>query len=197
MDVVRSNITDLGGSVSVLSDEGKGTQDPTSVALDPGSHYRGARLVARAALCGADGIGAGDSQGLATRPYTLNGRHAISLRGEIIPVVSLAEVLSSSHHVAVRGDSRSPAADRSGRVPIVVVATGTTRYGIRVDELRGQQEIVIKALPGQLGQLPGLAGATIMGDGSVVLILDPASLYDFVLAHNAAPTTPTTASMTR
>jgi two-component system chemotaxis sensor kinase CheA len=74
-------------------------------------------------------------------------------------------------------------------VPIVVVAAGSTQYGIRVDELKGQQEVVIKPLPGQFGQLPGLAGATIMGDGSVVLILDPASLYDSVVAHAATMTT--------
>jgi two-component system chemotaxis sensor kinase CheA len=80
--------------------------------------------------------------------------------------------------------------DRSGRVPIVVVAVGATYYGIRVDELKGQQEVVIKPLPGQLGRLPGFAGATIMGDGSVVLILDPASLYDSVVAHSSTTTMP-------
>lgn len=90
------------------------------------------------------------------------------------------------------GEPIAPAADRSGRVPIVVVTAGSTQYGIRVDELEGQQEVVIKPLPSQFGQLPGLAGATIMGDGSVVFILDPASLYDFVVTH--ASTTMATAS---
>ena len=74
------------------------------------------------------------------------------------------------------------ATDGSGRVPIVVITAGAAIYGVRVDELRGKQEIVLKPLPAQLGQLPGVAGATIMGDGSVALILDPASLYDFVVS---------------
>ena len=185
MDVVRSNITELGGTVSVLSDEGTGTKIRLQLPLT--------LAVTTAVLASAhDRLYAVPMESvretvklLPQDIKTLNGRQAISLRGQIIPIVSLAEVLSSRHRVSDDNpdESLSQATDRSGRVPIVVVATATTSYGIRVDELKGQQEIVIKPLPGQLGHLPGLAGATIMGDGSVVLILDPASLYDFVVTR--------------
>ncbi|MEI8371708.1 MAG: Hpt domain-containing protein [Planctomycetota bacterium] len=183
MDVVRSNIMEVGGTVSVLSEDGKGSRIRLQLPLT--------LAVTTAVL-----VSSGDClyalpmesvrETVKVLPHslkTLNGRQAISLRGQIIPLVSLAEVLSSGQLVSAEtaSDSRHTATDRSGRVPIIVVETGTTSYGIRVDELKGQQEIVIKPLPCQFGQLAGLAGATIMGDGSVMLILDPASLYDFAM----------------
>jgi two-component system, chemotaxis family, sensor kinase CheA len=185
MDVVRSNITDLGGIASVTSEEGQGTriqlQLPltlavTSVVLVSSQD----RLYALPMESVRETVKV-DPRNL----RTLNGRHAVSLRGQIVPVVSLAEVFSRGRVGTEGGMDMCPdeATDRSGRVPIVVVTTAAATYGIRVDELKGQQEIVIKPLPGQLGQLPGLGGATIMGDGSVVLILDPASLYDFVITR--------------
>ena len=69
---------------------------------------------------------------------TLNGRHAISLRNQIVPIVSLADVLSSRDGRRGPGEETSLrlATDRSGRAPIVVVANGAEVYGISVDELR-------------------------------------------------------------
>jgi two-component system chemotaxis sensor kinase CheA len=192
MDVVRSNIADLGGSVSVLSDEGHGTRIRLQLPLT-------LAVTAVVLVSSHDHLYAVPMESvretLKVPPQhlqMLNGRHAIALRGQIVPVVSLAEVLSSHRRTAEGSPGESAAAgmDRSGRVPIVVVAVGATYYGIRVDELKGQQEVVIKPLPGQLGRLPGFAGATIMGDGSVVLILDPASLYDSVVAHSSTTTMP-------
>jgi two-component system chemotaxis sensor kinase CheA len=61
----------------------------------------------------------------------------------------------------------------------VVIGRGDKRVGVIVNRLRGQQEVVIKALdPAVSGEAVGMAGATIMGDGRVVLILDVASLFD-------------------
>ncbi len=65
-----------------------------------------------------------------------------------------------------------------GRQYIVVVGRAEKRVGIVVDGLLGRQEIVIKALDEYLGESEGIAGATILGDGSVVLILDVAGLVD-------------------
>jgi len=76
-----------------------------------------------------------------------------------------------------------------GRVVVIVVVVGDANYGITVDELRGQQEMVIKPLPESLGALPGVGGATITGDGSVVLILHPASLDELAIdSRSACPT---------
>jgi two-component system chemotaxis sensor kinase CheA len=191
MDVVRSNTAEVGGSVSVLSDEGKGTtirlQLPLTLAV-----------TAVVLVSSHDDLYAVPMESVRETVKVspdnlkmLNGRQAISLRGQIIPIVSLAKALSFRRQTTEGSpdDSLALATDRSGRVPIVVVAAGSTQYGIRVDELKGQQEVVIKPLPSQFGQLPGLGGATIMGDGSVVLILDPASLYDSVVAHASTTTT--------
>jgi two-component system chemotaxis sensor kinase CheA len=182
MDVVRNNITDLGGTVSVFSEENQGTQIRLQLPLT-------LAVTTVVLVSSHDGLYAVPMESVqetvkvAPRDIrTLNGQCAISLRGAIVPVLSLAEVLSSctTKHIHHRQDVAPLARDRSGRVPIVVVATASTCFGIAVDELKGQQEIVIKPLPSQLGQLPGVAGATIMGDGSVVLILDPASIYALV-----------------
>jgi two-component system, chemotaxis family, sensor kinase CheA len=56
------------------------------------------------------------------------------------------------------------------------------RFGVVADALKGQQEIVLKSVPPQLGQLDGIGGATITGDGGIVLILDPAGLYRCTLS---------------
>jgi two-component system, chemotaxis family, sensor kinase CheA len=61
----------------------------------------------------------------------------------------------------------------------VIIGRGDKRVGVVVNRLRGQQEVVIKALdPAVSGEAVGMAGATIMGDGRVVLILDVASLFE-------------------
>lgn len=187
MDVVRSNIMDLGGAVSVLSEDGKGSQIrlelPLTLAVTT-------VVLASAGDCLYAIPMESVKETVKVPPQTvgtLNGRYAISLRGRVVPIVPLTEVLSS--HSGGRGAvaeyPEALATDRSGRVPIVVVAIGAAVYGISVAELRGQQEIVVKPLPSQLGQLPGIGGATIMGDGSVVLILDPASLSDFVTSSTS------------
>jgi len=66
---------------------------------------------------------------------------------------------------------------REHKVPILLVRTGTREVAIQVDGLRGTREVVIKALGPQLAELKGLSGATILGDGRVVLILDVAGLW--------------------
>ncbi len=98
--------------------------------------------------------------------HEINGREALRLRDRIVPLLSLADLfgLESTHH----GDRRYA----------VILGRGDKRMGLVVDRLRGQQEVVIKALDPALGSAGvALAGATIMGDGQVVLILDVAALF--------------------
>jgi two-component system chemotaxis sensor kinase CheA len=182
MDVVRSNITDLGGTIAVLSEEGKGShirlQLPLTLAVTTV-----VLVSARDCLYAVPMEAVRETvKVLPENVRTLNGQYAFALRDRIVPIVSLAGVLSARGRETLAETSLGLPTDRSGRVPIVVVATGATIYGVCVDELRGQQEIVIKPLPAHLGQLPGIGGATILGDGSVVLILDSASLYDFIVS---------------
>ena len=63
-----------------------------------------------------------------------------------------------------------------GPIEVVVVRSGPNRLGLVVDGLAGKQDVVIKHLPGFLGDVAGVAGATILGDGSVALIVDVAAL---------------------
>ena len=98
---------------------------------------------------------------------TINGRPTLRLRERIVPLLDLPQLLGQ------------PSGGTTGDRYVVVLGRGDKRVGIVVDRLRGQQEVVIKALDGALigGQAP-IAGATIMGDGRVVLILDVTTLFE-------------------
>ena len=98
---------------------------------------------------------------------TVHGTPATLLRGEVLTLCSLAGSLGAS---AIREEE-------SGEFPVVVVKTGRMRVGFIVDDLIGQQDIVIKSLGRFLSKIRGIAGATILGDGNVALILDVAGLY--------------------
>jgi len=84
---------------------------------------------------------------------------------KVLPLVSLAEVLG-----AARGEG--PAGAEGETFPVVVVERGRQRYGLVVDEILGKEEIVLKPLGAFLQQIEGLAGATIRGEGEIVLVLD-------------------------
>jgi two-component system chemotaxis sensor kinase CheA len=98
--------------------------------------------------------------------HTINGREALRVRDRIVPLASLAALFGL------------PVADHAARYA-VILGRGDKRIGLVVDTLKGQQEVVIKALdPSVSGSAFAVAGATIMGDGRVVLILDVASLFE-------------------
>jgi len=97
---------------------------------------------------------------------TVHGSPATLLRGEVLSLSDLGGVLGT--------DAKDLERDE---YPVVVVKIGKNRIGFIVDELIGQQEIVIKSLGRFLSKIKGIAGATILGDGNVALILDVASFY--------------------
>jgi two-component system chemotaxis sensor kinase CheA len=99
---------------------------------------------------------------------TIGGRETLRIRDRIVPLLRLSRVFGLP-------DEKGPAV----REYAVIIGRGDKRVGVVVNRLRGQQEVVIKALdPAVSGETVGMAGATIMGDGRVVLILDVASLFD-------------------
>lgn len=73
--------------------------------------------------------------------------------------------------------------ERDGWQYVVEVGIAEKRYGIKVDDLIGQQEVVIKTLGSYLGKIDGIAGSTIMGDGTVVMILDIHELFNKLEAN--------------
>ncbi len=101
---------------------------------------------------------------------TVGGLPMVQLRGNTLPLISLQEKFGLP-------DPEIP----SEEIFVVVVGLGDKTLGLIVDGLRGQQEIVIKSLGDVLNNLPGIAGATILGDGKVTLILDIGSLIQDVL----------------
>ena len=96
----------------------------------------------------------------------IGGRDTLRVRDRIVPLVHLAELFGVGE---AGGD----------QVYAVIVGRGEKRLGLTVDRLRGQQDVVIKALDPVIDEaVVGIAGATILGDGRVVLILDVASLFE-------------------
>ena len=113
--------------------------------------------------------------------HTINGRETLRIRERIVPLVRLDAFFGL------------PAPQEAARYA-VILGRGDKRVGLVVNRLRGQQEVVIKALdPAVSGIAFALAGATIMGDGRVVLILDVAAFFEGrrqALAHGRAATAP-------
>jgi len=123
----------------------------------------------------------------------LTRRKAINLRGEVLGISLLSELLDLKEHnheedekdaKAHDGNAKKEEAHQPSSIPVVVVSAGGRRMGLVVDAFVKRQEMVIKPLASYLASLPGISGASIMGDGGVVLILDPAELI--TLAVQAA-----------
>jgi two-component system chemotaxis sensor kinase CheA len=94
------------------------------------------------------------------------GREMLNLRGDALPLRSLAS------------DFRLDAPESDGRQFVVVLGMGDLRVGLIVDRLEGQQDTVIKPIQGPIQAVDGIAGATELGDGDPVLVLDVASFVD-------------------
>ena len=95
------------------------------------------------------------------------------LRGEVLPIIRLRNVLC----VPTTDEEKKALDAKEDEISIVVCASGEKRAGFMVDELLGQQEIVIKSLGNLLSGIPGIMGATMRGDGDVALILDIPSFF--------------------
>jgi two-component system chemotaxis sensor kinase CheA len=167
MDVVRTNITRLNGTIDLESVLGQGTtitiRLPLTLAIISGLQVGAAGeifIVPLTAVIEALRISQDQVE-------NLQGRQVILARDKVLPLINLAQVL------------QVPAA-KSEKNEAYVVVTGLAerRMGILVDRLLGQVDVVIKALGDFVGPAQGIAGATILGDGRVRLILDVGKLMD-------------------
>ncbi len=95
---------------------------------------------------------------------TVHGNEVITLRGQVVPLVRIADFFEL-------GGKRDP-----DKVMTVIVGLGGRQVGLVVDSFQGEQEIVIKPLSDVVGRIPGISGATILGNGSISLIIDVHSL---------------------
>ena len=162
MDVVRQNVRALGGRIEVESQPGKGTLIrlvlPLTLAILDGLTVRVDQETFVFPLASV----LESFQGRAEDVQTIKGdREVISLRGEFIPVVRLQRLLALGSEP-----------DVSLRTLLVLVESEGRRAAMAVDELLGQQQVVIKSLETHYKRVEGISGATILGDGRVALILD-------------------------
>ncbi len=174
MDAVRTAIADLNGEISISSAPGRGSAFTIRIPLTLAIIQ--ALLVSSGAGRGGDGprqvyavpLEAIEETVIVDRSQAkpVNGRPCLVLRDQIVPLVWLSECLSLD----------ASAGQDENRLDVVVVTVGPARLGLVVDGLVGKQDVVIKHLPDYLGDVPGVAGATIMGDGSVALIVDVAAV---------------------
>jgi two-component system chemotaxis sensor kinase CheA len=162
MDVVRQNVRALGGRIEVESQVGRGTTVrlilPLTLAILDGLTVRVGQDTFVFPL--ASVLESFQRQGADIQ--TVKGdREVINLRGEFIPVVRLQRLLGLG--TAEHSEARSL---------LVLVESEGRRAAMAVDELLGQQQVVIKSLETHYRRVEGLSGATILGDGHVALILD-------------------------
>jgi two-component system chemotaxis sensor kinase CheA len=173
MDAVRTAITELNGEVTIRSALGEGSvftiRLPLTLAIiqallvEAGADLRGGPQVWAVPLEAIEETVIVDPAD--TRP--VGGRPCMVLRDSVVPLVWLRDCLSLAG---------APADEGGAPIEVVVVRSGANRLGLVVDGLAGKQDVVIKHLPGFLGDVAGVAGATILGDGSVALIVDVAAL---------------------
>ncbi len=174
MDVVKTNIENIGGSLELHSVSGQGTtlrlKIPLTLAIVPALFVGcgGERFaIAQTSLLELVRI---DPTREETRVEEVYGAPVCRLRGKLLPLVFLKRELQLDQN----GEGQSPIPDRP--VTIVVLQSEGHRFGLVVDEVHDTEEIVVKPVGALLKGIPAFAGATILGDGSVALILDVAGL---------------------
>ncbi|PCC13400.1 chemotaxis protein CheA [Pseudoalteromonas sp. JB197] len=166
MDVVKTKITQLNGSVSIESELGVGTileiKVPLTLAILPTLMVVVSEQTFALPLAGVSEIFNLDL----TKTNVVDGQLTIIVRKKAVPLFYL-------EHWLVKGADRT---SRKAQGHVVIVQIGTQQVGFVVDSLIGQEEVVIKPLDALLQGTPGMAGATITSDGGIALILDVPSM---------------------
>ena len=176
MDVVRSNIQDIGGRISLKSQRGRGMTIqlalPLTLAVMDGMVIKVGReiyVMPLSAIVECLRPARADINNL------IGTRGMLQLRGDLVPLVSLGDLL----------DVNSAANESNNSVVIITDSGDEKRFGLVVDELCGHQQVVIKSIEESYGSVPGISAATILGNGRVAFILDIEKLSD--LAANPSP----------
>jgi len=181
MDVVRSNIEKIGGVVEILSERGKGTtlkiKIPLTLAII-------SALIVR--------VGEGDAADVFALPQscvlevlrvnvenaasveTIQNSRFLRLRDSLLPLIDLREVFEGG------------LAEKSDEFAVVVCQIGPSRFGLIVQEIFDTQEVVVKAPGHYLREVGVYSGATILGDGRVILILDVSKIEELSLSGGAS-----------
>jgi two-component system chemotaxis sensor kinase CheA len=168
MDVVKTNIESIGGTIEVESVPGKGTctrlRIPLTLAIVPALTVECAGDRYAIPQISLQELVSLDAEKAANAVEEVGGAPVYRLRGELLPLVRLTDVLglTSDRH--------------DGHVVIAVLRSEGRRFGLVVDRVINTEEIVVKAVGGQLKAIGLYSGATVLGDGTVALILDVQAL---------------------
>lgn len=162
MDIVKSNITKLNGTVAIESELDKGTKMiirlPLTLAVSRGlivessgdSYIFPLEYISETVKISKESI------------HELNGNYFVCLRGDVIGADWLCRIF-------LTGERDHEASDYNA----VILTNGAEKHAIIVDRLVSEQEFVVKTLEGQLSSIPGISGSTLLGNGKVVLIVNP------------------------
>ncbi|MCF8476572.1 MAG: chemotaxis protein CheA, partial [Pseudolabrys sp.] len=169
MDVVRSNIQDLGGRISLKSVRGRGMTIqlalPLTLAVMDGMVIKvGHQTYVMPLSAIVECLRPNQSE----VNNLIGTQGMLQLRGEFVPIVQLGSLLDIGANANTSGE----------RVVIITDAGEGSRFGLVVDELLGHQQVVIKSIEDSYGAVPGIAAATILGNGRVAFILDVEKLSD-------------------
>ncbi|SEP29141.1 chemotaxis protein CheA [Trujillonella endophytica] len=178
MDVVKTNIEAIGGTIEVESVAGKGTvcrlRIPLTLAIVPALTVECAGDRYAIPQISLQELVSLDAEKAANAVEEVGGAPVYRLRGELLPLVRLTDVLglTSDRH--------------DGHVVIAVLRSEGRRFGLVVDRVINTEEIVVKAVGGQLKAIGLYSGATVLGDGTVALILDVQALARRALRAESA-----------
>jgi two-component system, chemotaxis family, sensor kinase CheA len=178
MDVVRSNIQDIGGRISLKSVPGRGMTItlalPLTLAVMEGMVIKVGQetyVMPLSTIVECLRPARSDINNL------VGTRGMLQLRGDLVPIVHLGDLL----------DIGSAPEDSEESVVIITDAGDGSRFGLVVDQLCGHQQVVIKSIEESYGSVPGIAAATILGNGRVAFILDVEKLSDLAVKPSISP----------
>ena len=167
MDVVRSEVNAVGGRIETSTIAGKGTRFQLVLPLTT--------AVTQVVMVRAGGLSVGVPANVVETVRRASAKElqqayntgSIDVGGEAVPFFWSGALLQSSHH-SIEAQTKT--------TPVVIFRSAAQRIAMHVDEVLGNQEVVVKNLGPQLSRLPGLAGMSVLASGAVVLIYNPVAL---------------------
>lgn len=172
MDVVKTNIEKLGGTIEIYTEPGRGTTFrlilPLTLAIISSLivEVEGVRFaLPKVNLQELVRIISGDDS---KRIEYINGAEVLRLREKLLPIVHLSDVLSLKKDVLNKKEKNTQKIQR-----VLVLKIGARRFGLVVDKIYDEEEILVKPLPKYIKNCKAYSGVTILGDGKTSLILDP------------------------
>jgi chemosensory pili system protein ChpA (sensor histidine kinase/response regulator) len=179
LDVVKNEIADLGGRIEVSSTPGAGAAFtvhlPLTLAVAQALLVRSHDRIYALPSAIVDQVQR--TRGHASQSSEANAQPVVTWQGQAFPLLPLAAVLGEQvEQREVRGSDMT-----------LLLRSAQERGAVQVDEVLGQQEVVVKPTGAQLARLPGMIGATVLGDGQIVLIINPLALMQRERVNTGVP----------